>query len=231
MSYQDSDEDDREKAAFRSRLLATAFYPTLIKQLTTKELVYFEDQWIEWVRQFRGNVQHSEEEALKHRIMNDININRIRVKQMQAQNNFEANTILINKAKKKVGEDRDWTELQRLGEEIAFDRSVMESLSKEEIEYQKQIEKTDKALKARREDRIKTIKESQDTFMGLLMELEDEERRERHGIDMEIHRLAKEQAKKELSEEHLYIDKKHDIPFFTPEVAEKIDVDDMPRPY
>ena len=226
----DSNDDERESSAFRETLTSTAFYSTLKEQLLPDEVIYFEKQWVAWLGQFKGNIQHSEKEALKDRIMDGISVNRLRERSKKAQEDLNDLENKINKEERK-SDKKDMSKIMSWKEEISFLRSSLDAAAKTEIEYKKQIEKTDKALKARREDRIKTIKDSQETFTGLLLELEDEERREKHGMDMEIHRIAKEKSTEDLAQEHQFIDDKFDIPLFTPEVAEKIKPEDMPHPY
>jgi hypothetical protein len=75
-----------------------------------------------------------------------------------------------------------------------------------------------KDLKGTREQRIKAIEDSKQTFASLVKQIAtDSEFRSRIGLDMEKMRLAAEKEKERLSEYHEYEDGTVDQPFLTPE--------------
>jgi hypothetical protein len=75
-----------------------------------------------------------------------------------------------------------------------------------------------KDLKGTREQRIKQIEDSKQTFASLVKHIAtDEAFRNKIGIDMEKMRLAMQNEKERLSEYHNYEDGTVDQPFLTPE--------------
>jgi hypothetical protein len=75
-----------------------------------------------------------------------------------------------------------------------------------------------KDLKGTREQRIKAIEDSKQTFASLVKQIAtDGDFRTRIGLDMEKMRLAAEKEKERLSEYHEYEDGTVDQPFLTPE--------------
>jgi hypothetical protein len=75
-----------------------------------------------------------------------------------------------------------------------------------------------KDLKGTREQRIKAIEDSKQTFASLVKQIAtDSDFRTRIGLDMEKMRLAAEKEKERLSEYHEYEDGTVDQPFLTPE--------------
>ena len=79
-----------------------------------------------------------------------------------------------------------------------------------------------KDLKGTREQRIKAIEDSKQTFGSLVKQIAtDSEFRKKMGIDMEKMRLAMEAEKVRLSEYHTYEGGGLDQPFLTPETVKE----------
>ena len=75
-----------------------------------------------------------------------------------------------------------------------------------------------KDLKGTREQRIKAIEDSKQTFASLVKQIAtDKSFRTKIGVDMEKMRLAMEKEKERLSEYHEYLDGTVDQPLLTPE--------------
>ena len=77
-----------------------------------------------------------------------------------------------------------------------------------------------KDLKGTREQRIKAIEDSKQTFASLVKQIAtDKSFRTKIGVDMEKMRLAMEKEKARLSEFHTYEDGQVDQPFLTPDTV------------
>ena len=75
-----------------------------------------------------------------------------------------------------------------------------------------------KDLKATREQRIKRLEDSRETFIGWVQNLmTNPEIRQELGIEMEKMRMAMNKEAERLSEYHTYEDKTIDQPFLTPD--------------
>jgi hypothetical protein len=77
-----------------------------------------------------------------------------------------------------------------------------------------------KDLKGTREQRIKAIEDSKQTFASFIKQIAtSDEFRDKIGIEMEKMRLASEKEKERLSEYFTYEDGNVDQPFLTPETV------------
>ena len=101
--------------------------------------------------------------------------------------------------------------------------AAMASQNARTTEHMKLQEKKDakfKDLKATREQRVKRLEDSKETFIGWVRNLmSDPETRYDMGIEMEKMRPAAYEEEKRLSEYHEYEDHTVDQPFLTPENA------------
>jgi len=125
---------------------------------------------------------------------------------------------LINDEKEKPVEyqDRDYT--FNLERQIAVLRAAQESLNRDYKDLGMKKGAMLKDMKATREQRIKRLEDSKQTFIGWVTDLMvSPEKRHELGIEMEKMRLAMENERKALSEWHQYEDKMIDQPFLTPD--------------
>jgi hypothetical protein len=105
-----------------------------------------------------------------------------------------------------------------LERQIAILRASQETLSKDYKDLQARKGAMLKDLKGTREQRIKAIEDSKQTFAALVKQIAtDETFRTQIGVDMEKMRIAMEKEKERLSEYHTYRDGVVDQPFLTPE--------------
>ena len=103
---------------------------------------------------------------------------------------------------------------------IAVLRAAQESLGKDYKEMQSKKNMMLKELKGTREQRIKVLEDSKQTFAGWVRALiQDREMRQEIGSNMEKMRLAMNMEKGRLAEYHQYEDGLVDQPFLTPETV------------
>ena len=145
-------------------------------------------------------------------------MNRILKSQHEGQTQIDTYERLVAAEKAVDRDQRDTDYIMQLERQIAVMRSSQETLSKDYKDLQTRITASLKDLKGTREQRIKQIEDSKQTFAAIVKLIAtDEKYRTGLGIEMEKMRLAMEKEKERLSEYHTYEDNAVDQPFLTPE--------------
>jgi hypothetical protein len=203
----------------KDRLHSKTFWNEIKKQFDNDsgELEYFENIWINLIRQFREDVLPAEELQIKQFITIDILINRSMKERKRHIAETEKLQKLVDKEYEKPEIQRDILRLTNLETQLSFARNSIASYTNEYTKLLNEQQKISKDLKATREQRIKRIEDGKSSWLGLIRMLEDEETREREGREMEIINMATKKAKQELEQYHQYADKTLDRPFLTPE--------------
>ena len=187
-------------------------------QFNKHELEMFVYHWRRIVTQFRDDVLPTEELQIIDAIKLELLMNRaLREQQLNAEQvrMFEG---LINDEKEKAVEyqDRDYT--FNLERQIAVLRAAQESLGRDYKDLGMKKGAMLKAMKATREQRIKRLEDSKQTFIGWVRNLmSNPEARYEMGVEMEKMRLATNKEVERLSEYHKYEDGTIDQPFLTPD--------------
>jgi hypothetical protein len=203
----------------KNKLHSKSFWNEITRQFDADsgELEYFENTWINLVKQFREDVLPAEELQIKQFITIDILINR----SMKERKRHIADT---EKLQKQVDfeyslaeEDRDTAKLTNLETQLSFARNSISSYTNEYTKLLNEQQKISKDLKATREQRIKRIEDGKSSWVGLIRMLEDEEIREKEGRQMEILNMATEKSREKLAEYHTYANDIVDKPFLTPD--------------
>ena len=110
--------------------------------------------------------------------------------------------------------------LYSLERQVAVLRAAQESLTRDYRDLQTKKSSMLKDLKATREQRVKRLEDSKQTFIGWVRNLiADPEARHEMGMEMEKMRLAAYKEKERLSEYHQYEDQLVDQPFLTPDTV------------
>lgn len=203
----------------KRKLHSKSFYREVARQFDTEsgELEYFENTWINLVKQFREDVLPAEELQIKQFITIDILINR----SMKERKRHIGETTKLQEmvdAEYRLPEDqRDVARLTNLETQLSFARNSISSYTNEYTKLLNEQQKISKDLKATREQRIKRIEDGKSSWVGLIRMLEDEEIREKEGRQMEILNMATDKSREKLAEYHTYQDDAVDKPFLTPD--------------
>ena len=201
-------------------LKSRPYWKDLSFQFSEEELEMFLYHWTEMISQFKDDVFHTEEMQVVDVIKLDILMNRTLKEQQKSMNDIGAMEILILTEKQKGRDERDRDYILNMERQIAVLRAAQESLGKDYKEMQSKKNTMLKELKGTREQRIKILEDSKETFAGWARALiQDREMRKEIGSNMEKMRLAMEKEKQRLSEYHKYEDGIIDQPFLTPETA------------
>lgn len=218
-----SSEDKQDYQILKQKLHAKTFWSEIVRQFDedSGELEYFEATWISLVKQFREDVLPAEELQIKQFITIDILINRSMKERKRHIADTEKLQKEVDKEYAKPEDQRDIPKLTSLETQLSFARNSITNYTNEYTKLLNEQQKISKDLKATREQRIKRIEDGKSSWVGLIRMLEDEEIREKEGREMEILKLASNQARKNLSEYHTYNDQKVDKPLLLPETTDE----------
>ena len=209
--------DDREIEALHD-LQNRPFWKDLQKQFSEEELQSLLYHWSRIITQFRDDVLPTEELQIIDAIKLEILMNRALIGQQTNMRGIREYEELVTIEKGKDLEIQDKDHIYNLERQVAVCRAAQESLTREYKDLQTKKASMLKDLKATREQRIKRLEDSKQTFIGWVRNLmSNPEARRQMGIDMEKMRLAMEVERERLSEYHKYEDGTIDQPFLTPD--------------
>ena len=214
----------KEEEAIRTAeydLKTRPYWRDLSAQFNTEELEMFLFHWTEMISQFKDDVFHTEEMQVVDVIKLDILMNRTLKEQQKSMNDIGDMEMLILTEKQKDRDERDRDYILNMERQIAVLRAAQESLGKDYKEMQSKKNTMLKELKGTREQRIKVLEDSKETFAAWVRALiQDKGMRKEIGSNMEKMRLAMDKEKGRLSEFHQYEDGLIDQPFLTPETVQ-----------
>jgi len=215
------DDPDDDSDYLKQKLHKKTFWTEIERQFDQEsgELEYFENTWINLIKQFREDVLPAEELQIKQFITIDILINRSMKERKRHISDTERIQNMVDDEYKKPEENRDINYLTSLETQLSFARNSITSYTNEYTKLLAEQQKISKDLKATREQRIKRIEDGKSSWTGLLRMLEDEQIREVEGRQMEIMRMSVAKHTQDLEGYHVYQDKGVDVPFLTPEAV------------
>ena len=211
--------DDREIEALHD-LQSRPFWKDLQKQFSEEELQSLLYHWSRIITQFRDDVLPTEELQIIDAIKLEILMNRALIGQQTNMRNISDYEEMVTVEKNKSLEIQDKDYIYNLERQIAVSRAAQESLTREYKDLQTKKASMLKDLKATREQRIKRLEDSKQTFIGWVRNLmSNPDTRRELGIEMEKMRLAMKEEEKRLSNYHQYEDGGVDQPFLTPDTV------------
>ena len=209
--------DDREIEALHD-LKSRPFWKDLQKQFSGDELQLLLYHWGRIITQFRDDVLPTEELQIIDAIKLEILMNRALIGQQTNMRDIHRYEELVTDEKAKALEIQDKDYIFSLERQVAVCRAAQESLTREYKDLQTKKASMLKDLKATREQRIRRLEDSKQTFIGWVRNLmSNPETRRTIGIEMEKMRLAANGEAERLSEYHKYEDGTIDQPFLTPD--------------
>lgn len=219
---------DKKEVEAYNELKDKAYWRELEGQFNEDELEMFVFHWKKMWSQFKDDVFHTEEIQIVDTIKLEILMNRclkaqndnIRqvadLEQMKAEEAKKLNSLIDQREKEDIFRD-----LANMDRQIAVLIATREALSRDFKDLQTKKSSMIKDLKGTREQRIKAIEDSKQTFSALIKKIIlDSDFRHDTGIEMEKMRLAMDKERERLSEAHSYEDNITDQPFLTPETVE-----------
>lgn len=212
ITHSGQDEYEQSSTHLRKELHKKDYWKITKQKFTSEELAYFESGWINLVLQFKEDVKYSEELSINQLMTQEILMDRMLIKTKRHEQEAENLNKQILSEMSKTPEVRDTQLIAALETQRTHAETSAGYCNTSYNKFLTEHGKTNKLLKATREDRIKKIEDSTSTFVGYLKILENERTRQEIGDEVELHKLAKDKALKDLSEWHSYADKKLDLP-------------------
>jgi hypothetical protein len=127
---------------------------------------------------------------------------------------------MVKEERAKDKEDRDQDYILNLERQIAALRASQESLNRDYRELQSKKASMLREMKGTREQRIKRLEDSKQSFVSWVAHLmQDPDTMKKYGIEMEKMRLAMKKEGERLSALHKYEDGTIDQPFLTPDTV------------
>lgn len=209
---------NEEAAAFS--LESRPYWTELTSQFTGDELELFKYHWSRIIAQFKDDVFPTEELQVVDVIKLEILMNRCLKSNKDNLNemNLIDNMIRDERSKDKDQQDRDY--LMNLERQVASLRASQESLNRDYRELQTKKASILREMKGTREQRIKRLEDSKQSFTSwVAMLMQDPDTLKRYGIEMEKMRLAMMKEKERLGAFHKYEDGQVDQPFLTPDTV------------
>lgn len=213
-------EERYDDTILKQRLEERPYWAEVTSQFTDHELEYFCETWIRMIKQFREDILYSEELQVKQWITLEIMSNSVMKERKRAKEQVDRLQELLDVEYNLPVEQRDGERIAGLETELSMVRNSLGSYTTEHSKILDRIKDIQKELKAARADRVKKVEDSKSSWAGLMKALEDEVIRERLGNDIEVMRMAKDQAKVSFAKFHKYEDGQIDQPFLTPETVE-----------
>lgn len=210
--------DSEEQAQFD--LTFRPYWNELKQQFTEGELELFKYHWARIISQFRDDVIPTEELQVVDLIKLELLMNRslkYNKENIEQISMFEG---LIHDLRAVDMDQQDRDEIFNLERQVASLKASQESLNKDYRELQTKKSSMLKDMKATREQRVKRLEDSKQSFVGWLAYLVSNPDVARgYGTEMEKMRLAMDKQKERLSEYHKFQDDIVDQPFLTPDTA------------
>jgi hypothetical protein len=196
------------------------YWSELKQQFTGEELELVKYHWSRIISQFKDDVFPTEEMQVIDVIKIELLMNRSL--KSNKQNIDEINVIEVLAAEERSvdADQRDRDYLLSLERQMATLRASQESLNRDYRDLQTKKSAMLKEMKGTREQRIKRLEDSRETFTGWVAHLmQNPHITKKYGIEMEKMRLAMEKEKERLSQYHTYNDGLVDQPFLTPDTV------------
>ena len=196
------------------------YWIELRQQFSQEELELFKYHWGRIISQFKDDVFPTEELQVVDVIKLELLMNR---GLKQNKSNIDQITafeelVRTERATDPDHQDRDY--ILNLERQIASLRAAQESLNRDYRDLQTKKSAMLKEMKGTREQRIKRLEDSKQSFVGWVTHLmQNPNLTQQYGLEMEKMRLAMEKEKGRLSNFHQYEDGQVDQPFLTPDTV------------
>lgn len=211
--------DSSTIASAAQQVKTRPYWNELENQFNSEELQLFVQHWHNIVSQFRNDTFYTEELQIVEVIKLEILSNRVLTDQNKVRRDIEQTEKDIIKERKDDGVSQASIDRIRLAEQKIVQLYI--ALNQYMSDYEKILGHKKgmmKEIKGSREQRVKQLESSRESFAGWFrnLMLNPVERRNL-GQWMEKMRIATEYEVIKLSEYHKYENKEYDIPLLTPE--------------
>jgi hypothetical protein len=209
-----------EAAAFS--LEDRPYWLELQNQFTSDELELFKYHWSRIIAQFKDDVFPTEELQVVDVIKLELLMNRCLKANKDNIEHMNVYESLLNDERQNDRDQQDQDTIINLERQMASLRAAQESLNKDYRELQAKKSSMLKEMKGTREQRIKRLEDSKQSFTSWVASLmQDPEKMKKYGIEMEKMKLAMKKEEERLGSYHKYEDGMVDQPFLTPDTVKE----------
>lgn len=192
------------------------YWPELKLQFSEEELKLFKYHWSRIISQFKDDVIPTEELQVIDLIKLDLLMNRSLKQNKESIGQISELERIIQTERTRGSDNND--NVFNMERQIASLRASQESLNRDYRDLQTKKSTMLKDMKATREQRVKRLEDSKQSFVGWISYLmNNPEILKSYGVEMEKMRMSMEKQRDKLSSFHMYADGNIDQPFFTPE--------------
>jgi len=196
------------------------YWIELQSQFTEDELELFKYHWTRIIAQFKDDVFPTEELQVVDVIKLEILMNRCLKSNKDNINEMNIIDKFIKDERALDKDQRDQDYIMNLERQAAALRASQESLNRDYRELQSKKASMLREMKGTREQRIKRLEDSKQSFVSwVAMLMQDPETLKKYGIEMEKMKLAMQKESERLSAFHKYEDGGIDQPFLTPDTV------------
>lgn len=215
-----------EHVRFREELHSHFQWESFKKQFTSDELIFFENSYVELVSQFNSDILPTERKQIFQAITLEIFMMRHNHERMMVQQSIDHLERMLNATwEQKSPEEMTVAERESVANLEAQINALRQSSQSKTREYKDLSDKYSALLKeskGTREQRIQRATDGKQKMTDLLLMLEEEELRNRIGVDMVIMNKAVKKEEERLSELHTFMDGEVEPPILTPENIERL---------
>lgn len=210
-------ENMSETGAAIKELMKKPYWQELKNQFTNDELNLFSRHWHNIIQQFRNDTFYTEELQIVEVCKLEILMNRVLA-------DIQDTRLAIEKLKKDIASgDLDDDEKSEAENQLINSKIALTQFNKEHKDLLADKKGMMKDIKGSREQRIKQLESSRESFGGWFRQLmTDHFRRKITGEWMEKNRLAHEYEVIRLSEIHQYENGEFDYPFLNADTMRKV---------
>ena len=211
---------DEEEIAYS--LEDRPYWSELKQQFTNEELELVKYHWSRIIAQFRDDVFPTEEMQVVDVIKIEMLMNRSLKQNKETIDQINMLEKMLVQEREVEPEHRDRDYIMNLERQAATLRASQESLNRDYRDLQTKKSSMLKEMKGTREQRIKRLEDSKQSFTGWIAHLmQNPEIVKKYGLEMERMRMAMTAEKERLSAFHKYDDGQVDQPFLTPETSKE----------
>ena len=199
-------------------LKSRPYWKDLKEQFSKSELEMVVYHWGRIISQFKDDLLPTEELQVIDAIKLEVLMNRALKEQQINMDNIDMYEQILDDEKALPLHEQDRDKIFNIERQIAVARAAQETLSRDYKDLQVKKNNMLKELKGTREQRIKRLEDSRQTFLGWVkVILDNPETRREMGDSMEKMRLAQKKERDRLSTLPPYEADMIDQPFLTPD--------------
>jgi hypothetical protein len=197
------------------------YWKELESQFTLEELELFKYHWTRIIAQFKDDVFPTEELQVVDVIKLEILMNRCLKSNKDNISEMSVIEKLIRDERAVDKDQRDQDYIMNMERQMAALRASQESLNRDYRELQTKKAAMLREMKGTREQRIKRLEDSKQSFTSWIATLiQNPETMKQYGIEMEKMKMAMKKEEQRLSAYHKYEDGQIDQPFLTPDTVQ-----------